>query len=85
MKMQEIRKKAKALGINSFGKTKVQLIKEIQRAEGNFDCFGTAKDYCDQFECCFRELCLSLNNPKKKTRRSRKKKKVSKQTTAKVQ
>ncbi len=76
MKMQEIRKKAKALGINSFGKTKVQLIKEIQRAEGNFDCFGTAKDYCDQVECCFRELCLNLNSPKKKAARRKKKKAV---------
>lgn len=58
MKMQEIRAKAKALGINSFGKKKAELIREIQRAEGNFDCFGTARDYCDQLECCFRDLCL---------------------------
>lgn len=59
MKMQEIRAKAKALGINSFGKKKADLIREIQRAEGNFDCFGTARDYCDQLECCFRDLCLA--------------------------
>ena len=85
MKMQEVRKKAKALGINSFGKTKVQLIKEIQRAEGNFDCFGTATDYCDQFDCCFRELCLSLNNPKKKATRSRKKKTQAQAVTGKAQ
>ncbi len=84
MKMQEIRKKAKALGINSFGKTKVQLIKEIQKAEGNFDCFGTATDYCDQFDCCFRELCLGLNNPRKKTKRSRKKKVQAKAVPAKA-
>ncbi len=71
MKMQEIRQKAKSLGIKSFGKTKVQLIKEIQRAEGNFDCFGTAKDYCDQLDCCFRDLCLNMNKPKKKTRRKK--------------
>ncbi|MEJ5348631.1 MAG: hypothetical protein WHS46_08070 [Desulfosoma sp.] len=59
MKMQEIRAKAKALGINSFGKKKADLIREIQRAEGNFDCFGTAQGYCDQEECCFRNLCLA--------------------------
>jgi len=59
MKMQEVRAKAKALGLkNTFGLSKVELIRRIQRAEGNFDCFGTAKDYCDQFECCFREDCI---------------------------
>lgn len=59
MKMQDIRAKAKALGINSFGKKKADLIREIQRAEGNFDCFGTARGSCDQLECCFRGLCLA--------------------------
>jgi hypothetical protein len=64
MKMQEIRKMAKAHGIKCFGKTKADLIREIQRAEGNFDCFGTAQDYCDQWECCFRSLCVN-SDPKK--------------------
>ncbi len=59
MKMNEIRTLAKSLGINSFGKSKVELIKEIQRKQGNFDCFGTAMDYCDQLECIFRTSCLS--------------------------
>lgn len=59
MKMQEVRAKAKAMGINSFGKSKVELIREIQRTEGNFDCFGRAEDSCDQDDCCFRESCLS--------------------------
>ena len=58
MKMQEIRTMAKRLGINSFGKTKKDLIREIQRAEGNYDCFDTAGDYCDQLDCCFRSICL---------------------------
>jgi hypothetical protein len=59
MKMNEIRSLAKSLGINSFGKSKVELIKEIQSKQGNFDCYGTAVDYCDQLECLFREPCLS--------------------------
>ncbi|MHC1727139.1 MAG: SAP domain-containing protein [Syntrophobacteraceae bacterium] len=59
MKMQEIRSFAKSLGINSFGKSKAELIKEIQRKEGNFDCFGSAKEYCDQLDCLFRGPCLS--------------------------
>ncbi len=59
MKMQEIRTMAKSLGVNSFGKTKAELIREIQRKEGNFDCYGTAGTYCDQLECLFRTSCLS--------------------------
>ena len=59
MKMNEVRTLGKSLGINSFGKNKVELIKEIQREQGNFDCFGTAKDYCDQLECLFRASCFS--------------------------
>lgn len=58
MKMQAIRVMAKALGINSFGKTKAGLIHEIQVAEGNFPCFGQAQNYCDQLQCAFRALCL---------------------------
>jgi len=59
MKMQEVRAKAKALGLkNTFGISKMELIQMIQRAEGNFDCFGRATDYCDQFRCYFREDCL---------------------------
>ncbi len=49
MKIQEIRAKAKALRLkNTFGLSKAELIRRIQKAEGNFDCFGTAKAYCDQ-------------------------------------
>jgi hypothetical protein len=70
MKMQEIRSMAKKLGINSFGKTKTQLIREIQRAEGNFDCFGTAADSCDQQDCSFRTLCLQPSKPSKLNKRT---------------
>ncbi len=58
MKMREIKEKAKALGIKTRAIKKADLIRQIQRAGGNFDCFGTAKDYCDQWDCCFREDCL---------------------------
>jgi hypothetical protein len=59
MKIQEIRAKAKALRLKStFGLSKAELIRRIQKAEGNFDCFGTAKGYCDQLQCCFRQECL---------------------------
>ena len=60
MKMQEVRQMAKKMGINSFGKTKTDLIREIQRNEGYFDCYGTAGDQCDQLECAFRTSCLEI-------------------------
>lgn len=66
MKIQEIRLLARQLGVNSFGKSKGDLIREIQRAEGNFDCFGSAIGFCDQLGCIFRELCLSEQKTKKK-------------------
>lgn len=66
MKMQEIRTIAKKLGINSFAKTKAELIREIQRKEGNFDCYGTAQDFCDQEACSFRSSCLEEEKPSKK-------------------
>lgn len=59
MKMSEVRAIARDLGINSFGKSKVELIKEIQRTEGNFDCYGSAENSCDQADCLFRASCLS--------------------------
>jgi hypothetical protein len=62
MKIQEVRAKAKALQLkNTFGLSKAELILRIQKAEGSFDCFGTAKDYWDQIQCCFREDCLRVS------------------------
>jgi hypothetical protein len=34
------------------------LIRSIQRAEGNPDCFGKAKGDCDQPACSWRRYCL---------------------------
>ena len=59
VRMDEVRKRAKALGIKTAQMKKADLIRQIQKTEGNFDCFGTAQDYCDQWNCCFREDCLS--------------------------
>ncbi|MCK4728402.1 MAG: hypothetical protein KAT27_05735 [Desulfobacterales bacterium] len=35
-----------------------ELIRSIQRAEGNPDCFDTAQGYCDQVNCTWRRYCL---------------------------
>ena len=36
------------------------VIHKKQKNEGNFDCFGSAQDYCDQSECKYRKWCLHL-------------------------
>jgi len=59
MRLIEIERKAGALGIkDSWKYSKKDLVKAIQRKEGNFDCFGSASNYCDQFVCCWRGDCL---------------------------
>lgn len=58
MTVTEIKEMATKLGIKAGKMKKSDLIQEIQKAEGNFPCFGTATDYCDQLNCLFREDCL---------------------------
>jgi hypothetical protein len=59
MTVEQLRAIAKELGVKPSNLRKSELIKSIQRAEGNFDCFGTAEDYCDQTSCLFLHECLS--------------------------
>ncbi len=35
-----------------------QLVRSIQRAEGNPDCFGRSNGFCDRTECAWRPYCL---------------------------
>ncbi len=60
MKMPDIKKKAKALGINSMKMKKSDLILSIQKAEGNTVCFGTGTPACPYTNCCWREDCIDL-------------------------
>lgn len=61
MDLAEVKKMAKALGVKVSRMGKLELIREIQKKEGNFPCFGTAAGYCDRLDCCFREDCLGKN------------------------
>jgi len=62
MQMQDIREKAKEYGLKTSGMKKQDLIKQIQVAEGNFDCFATAYDgICDQAGCLWRDDCMKLS------------------------
>jgi hypothetical protein len=60
IKLTEIQKKAKSLKIKDADKySKRDLIKAIQRKEGNFDCFGTViMGICDQDTCYWRVECI---------------------------
>ena len=59
MQLEKIREKAEALGQDHVQLKKKELIHAIQIAEGNFPCFLTATDFCDQVDCCWRDDCLS--------------------------
>ncbi len=63
MNMTVIKAKAKSLGVPVGRMPKKDLIRSIQAKEGNFPCFETAKEYCSQTLCCWRDACL----PSKKT------------------
>ena len=59
LNMNEIRERARQLGVRSTRMRKAELIRAIQQAEGNFDCYGTAtEEECDQEECIWREDCF---------------------------
>jgi len=61
MKIQEIRNIAKERGLKVGKMNKTEIIRSIQRAEGNADCFGTEHvDICGQTNCLWREDCLAM-------------------------
>ncbi len=61
MKMNEIRQIAKKMGINSFGLSKIVLVRKIQAQEGNFQCFATERiSECEEKGCLWREDCKKL-------------------------
>jgi hypothetical protein len=59
MNMQEIRSLAKNFGIKTLRLSKIKLVRNIQQAEGNFDCFSTAVDaVCNRGDCLWRTDCF---------------------------
>ena len=62
MRFNEIQKKAKGMNINTFHMKKTDIIRLIQRAENNFECYGTDRVIiCNEDECLWRVDCFSLN------------------------
>lgn len=65
MKIADIRKRAKELGVKSSRMKKVDLIRSIQVAEDNIPCFGTERvQYCGEEGCLWRDDCLDIIRPK---------------------
>ena len=48
----------KKLGLKKNFLDVTELIRSIQRGEGNTDCFRRAQGYCDQLGCAWRLYCL---------------------------
>jgi hypothetical protein len=58
MLLKKIREIAKKAGVNTSKMDKTDLIRAIQRAEGNSDCFATTHvNMCNQMNCLWREDC----------------------------
>jgi hypothetical protein len=58
MKMAEVVSIAKAKGLTAFGKKKEELIRRIQLAENNRDCFNRGESKtCGQTACAWRGDC----------------------------
>lgn len=58
MKLDDVKKIAKDRGLQSKNMKKVELIRAIQRTEGNSDCYNTnSSDSCGQYSCIWRDDC----------------------------
>jgi len=58
MKIQEVREIAGKMHVTAGKLNKTELIRAIQRAEGNADCFALKGHECDQANCLWREDCM---------------------------
>lgn len=60
MKLQEIKKIAQGKGIRiEKGMEKADIVKAIQRHEGNIDCYGMGRaNDCGEMSCLWRQDCL---------------------------
>ncbi len=58
MKMQEIREFAKKRGIKTANMKKADVIRAIQRDEGNTDCYESGNaNKCGQAQCLWKDDC----------------------------
>ena len=61
MNVNEIKKMAKTMGVNTYGMKKTDIVRAIQRAESNLECYGTERvNACHESGCLWRDACFSL-------------------------
>lgn len=87
MLIKEIREIAAKHGIKPGKMTKGELVRAIQRNEGNFDCFESPiNGECDQMMCVWRSDCLGSKEaaPVKKKATTKKKASAKKSVTKKA-
>ena len=66
MTFKEIRIMAKGMGINSYRMKKTDLVRAIQRAENNMQCYGTGRvEYCNEDAYLWRNDCFPMNKKQK--------------------
>jgi hypothetical protein len=59
MTLKQVKDIARQNKVKVGNMKKENIIRAIQRAEGNFDCFGTATEgTCDQIACLWKDDCL---------------------------
>lgn len=59
MTRKQIMEIASDMGIRGTSRMrKADLVRAIQKQEGNYPCFGTADGHCDQMDCLWRQDCL---------------------------
>lgn len=59
MEMKNIKEIARQMKIKTKKMDKTELIRAIQKAEGNIPCYATQGHECDQMSCLWREDCIS--------------------------
>jgi hypothetical protein len=58
MKLEDVKKIAKDRGLQIKNLKKAELIRAIQRDEGNSECYNTnASETCGQLSCTWRDDC----------------------------
>ena len=63
MKINDVRKIAKGMRINTYAMKKEDIIRAVQQSENNIGCFATERvEYGNEDKCSWWDDCLSINN-----------------------
>jgi hypothetical protein len=60
MTVNEVKDKARGLGVEPKKMKKTELIHAIQTAEGNTACYGKSNGQCPYTNCCFISDCFKV-------------------------